>query len=412
MKRLLLFLPTTTYRTEAFVEAARRVGVNLTVASEQDSAFSEQEPARLITLDFRQPERAAVRVVDFAERYPVHAVFGVDDDTALAAAVVSRALGLPHNPVNAMAAARDKHRQRCLLRDHRVPVPEFSLHSLTEPAEQLAQSVPYPCVLKPTSLAASRGVIRANDPAEFLDAHRRLAAILAAPDVVERGEGIESFLVERFVRGPEYALEGLLVQGQVRVLALFDKPDPLDGPFFAETIYVTPSRTPSATQRALVKCTEDAVRAVGLERGPIHAELRVNEEGPWLVELAARPIGGKCGRVLRFGNDGGVSLEELLLRDALGELGEPPCRAGMAAGVLMIPVPQVGRLAEVRGIDDALAVRHVTDVIITAHRGQQLIPLPEESRYLGFVFASAPDPAAVEESLRAANAQLRIIYES
>jgi biotin carboxylase len=418
MPRLLLLLPTTTYRTEAFVEAARRLEVDLTVASEEDSAFSGDEPAGLVTLDFAAPERAAAKVVHFASDRPIHAVFGVDDDTALVATVVSEALGLSHNPVKAMEAARNKHLQRCMLRERGVPMPEFVLCSMGDPVDAVAHAVAYPCVIKPTSLNASRGVMRANNPDEFHVAHERLAAILEKEsrerherrkrEEWQERERKREYLVERFVPGPEFALEGLLRDGRLHVLALFDKPDPLDGPFFEETIYVTPSRFSREERNALVQTVQEAVHALGLERGPIHCELRYNEEGPWLIELAARPIGGKCGQVLRFGPDAAISLEELVLAQALNRLEMIPPREEPAAGVMMIPIPQAGVLREVRGLEEAFAVRYVTDVIITAHRGQRLVPLPEESRYLGFIFARAEGPMAVERALRDAHAALRI----
>lgn len=406
MTRLLLLLPTTTYRTEAFVEAALRLGVELTVASERDSAFSQREPTGLLTLDFQQPERAADIVAEFAARTPIDAVVGIDDDTAFVAAVVSRALGLPHNPVHAMDAARDKHLQRRTLRDHRVPVPDFVLRTIDEPPAAVADETRYPCVLKPTTLAASRGVIRADDPSEFLAAHGRLANILTQPDVQERGPRAQHYLVESYVPGQEFALEGLLVGGQLHVLALFDKPDPLAGPFFEETIYVTPSRAPEAVQRTLVVCANAATAALGLHRGPVHIELRHNATGPWLIELAARPIGGKCGQVLRFGDGGERSLEELVIGQAVEQLAHVPARAHGAAGVMMIPKPGPGVFRAVKGIEKANGVPHVTGVVITAHRGQRLVPLPDESGYLGFIFARCQDPADAEAALRAAHAYL------
>lgn len=408
MIRLLLLLPTTTYRSEAFVEAARKLDAELVVGSERDSAFSTSQPAGLLTLDFQNPSAAAARVGDFARRYPIQAVFGVDDQTAVIATVCSHVLGLPHNPIASMEAARDKYLQRRLLRGHDVPVPDFSRHSITEPVEAVIGSVHYPCVLKPTSLAASRGVIRANDPEEFRRAHARLAAILSS--VMRGGMGSEGlqYLVEGFVSGPEFALEGVMIDGRLHVLALFDKPDPLEGPFFEETIYVTPSRVAPDVQLDLTRCAERAAQALGLERGPVHVELRHNGDGPWLIELAARPIGGKCGQVLRFGSAGEISLEQLLLGQLLGVLRELPSRERAAAGVMMIPIPRAGVLRGVKGIDAACSVAHVTDVIISAHRGQRLVPLPDESRYLGFIFARAERPGSVERALREAHAKLAV----
>ena len=408
--RLLLLLPTATYRATAFVEAALRLGVALTVASELPSTFEQAQPAALVTLDFSDPERAALQATEFARRYPIAGVIGVDDDGAVVAAAIAGRLGLKGNPPAAALAARDKHVQRRELARHGVPVPRFELHGLDEDVTQLAARVHYPCVLKPLRLAASRGVIRADDAPGFAAAFARVKEIL------EQAGCERSILVEDFVPGPEVALEGLVIDGRLALLGLFDKPDPLDGPFFEETIYVTPSRLPGPAQRELARCAEAAVAALGVREGPIHAELRHNARGPWLIELAARPIGGRCSAVLRFtAGEGGretgdpYSLEELIIRHALGMPLPVLEREQRAAGVMMIPVPGAGVLREVRGIAEARAVPLVEDVAITAHPGEALVPWPEGSRYPGFIFARGETPEAVEGALRAAHGRLTFV---
>lgn len=408
--RLLLLLPSTTYRATGFVEAAVKLGVELTVASERTGVLAEREPANLLELDFADPPAAVRRAVAFASDHPVAAVFGVDDDTAVVAAAIAGALGLPQAPRSALEAARDKHRQRVLLHAGGVPVPDFAVHSLDDDPHAVARLAPYPCVLKPLALSASRGVMRADSPAEFVTAHARLAKILASLDGPGTSQG-KRYLVEAFVPGPECAIEGLMVDGRLHVLALFDKPDPLDGPFFEETIYVTPSRHPSGTQHELTECAEAAARTIGVTRGPVHVELRHNARGPWVIELAGRPIGGRCGAVLRFGPDGRMSLEELLLGHALGLVPPVPGREPLAAGVSMIPIPRAGILSSVLGLDEARAVEHVTEIVVTAVPGRRLVPLPEGSQYLGFVFARASSPDRVEAALRAANAVLEVAIE-
>jgi biotin carboxylase len=405
--RLLLLLPSTTYRATAFVEAALRLDLDLTVATDQASVFAGREP--LVTFDFAHPARAAEQARAFAAEHPVRAVVGVDDDTVVVAAVIAAALGLPHNPVEAALAARDKYRQRQLLSGARVPVPGFRLHRLDEDPGAIARTTQYPCVLKPTCLSASRGVIRADSPREFVAAHAVLAGILAEPEVAALGAAARHYLVEAFVPGPEVALEGVLSGGRLRVLALFDKPDPLDGPYFEETIYVTPSRLAEAAQRAITDCAGRAAEALGLVTGPIHAELRYTDR-PWLIELAARPIGGRCSRVLRFGPDA-MSLEELLLREAAG-LSVPSCeRESQPVGVMMIPVPRAGVLRAVRGVEEARAVPGIEGIELTAHPGQRLVPLPRGSQYPGFIFARASTAAHVEAALRRAHACLAFDLE-
>jgi biotin carboxylase len=343
-------------------------------------------------------------VAEFARRHRVDAVVPVDDRTTVAGAAIAERLGLRSSPLAAVVATRNKHRMREAFARAGVRSPGFTLLHLADDPEAAAARVAYPCVLKPTILAGSRGVIRADDRAAFAIAFRRIAAILASADTGTPGEGSDEVLVEDFVPGQEVALEGLLVAGELHVLALFDKPDPLDGPYFEETIYVTPSRLPSDTQAAITAETRWAAGALGLTEGPVHAELRVNADGPWVIEIAARTIGGLCSRTLRFG--AGLSLEELVIRHALSIDLESLERERQPAGVMMIPIPRGGVLRAVGGRDAALAVPGIEEVTISAHVGQELVPLPEGSRYLGFIFARADSPAATEAALREAHRRL------
>jgi biotin carboxylase len=403
--RLLLLLPTRTYRTEDFIDAARKLGVELVCASEKPSTLEELAPDSLLTLDFADPEAAADRAAAWSAGRPLAAVVGVDDVTAPAAAAIAERLGLRASAPAAVDATRDKYQMRQCLAAAGVPVPRFRRIALDEPPLRASRGVEYPCVLKPLALSASRGVIRANNADQFIAAFERIRALLQRDDVSVSGDAARYLLAEQYVPGLEVALEGLLTKGELHTLALFDKPDPLEGPFFEETIYVTPSRLPVRVQDVIRAASAAAGAALGLTEGPIHAELRLNDDGPWVLEVAARSIGGLCSRTLRFGT--GMTLEEIILRHALGwPLGSLQ-RERRAAGVMMIPIPRGGRLEGVHGLDAARAVQHIDDVVISAHVGQTLVPLPEGWQYLGFIFARAETPADVEDALRIAHAQLR-----
>lgn len=405
MSRILLLLPTRTYRAPDFMRAAERLGVDVVVASEEASSLAEKNPGGLLALDFHRPDEAARVVVAFAQRYPLDAVIGVDDETTIVAAQIAAALGLPHNSVESVRATRYKDLMRRLLARAGVPGPRFWVFSLDDNPSRLAERVEYPCVLKPTFLAASRGVIRANGRSEFLAAFRRIAAILRDPEIMARdAQAARQILVESYIPGHEVAVEGILVGGKLHPLALFDKPDPLEGPYFEETIYVTPSRHTPDVRSAIIACTARAAQAIGLREGPVHAELRINEGGPQVIEIAARSIGGLCSRTLRFGT--GLSLEDIIIRHALGLDVASLRREHRAAGVMMIPIPRAGILREVRGIKEARAVPDIEDITITAHLGQRLVPLPEGSRYLGFIFSRADTPERAETALRRAHSRL------
>ena len=411
-KRLLLLIPTTTYRTEDFVEAARRLDVDLAIASDRPNVMSAEFPDHLLTLPFSDPEAAVEEMRRFAARRQLDAVVPVDDLTTVVGAAIGRDLGLRSSPVGAVSATRNKLRMRELLARSGVPSPPFTSFGVEDDPGLAAGRVSYPCVLKPLVLSASRGVIRADHEAEFVTAFKRIAAVLASPDVRELGEGADRILVEGFIPGTEVALEGLLIAGALHTLALFDKPDPLDGPFFEETIYVTPSRLPDPAQAAVRDCTAEAAKALGLSEGPVHAEVRLGRdeggrETAFMIEIAARSIGGLCSRTLSFGT--GMSLEEIILRHALGLPIASLARDRRAAGVMMIPIPRSGILEEVEGLDEARAVELIEDVTISLHKGQEVVPLPEGSRYLGFIFSRADTPARAEAALREAHSHLRFV---
>lgn len=390
-----------TYRAGAFLQAAKRLNFEVTVGIDLPEALTEYWHVPL-GLDFADIEGSVDTIVEYAREHPFVAILSVDDSAVELAALANAALGLVHNSPQSSEAARDKFLMRQLMSGSGVPCPVFRNFWLNDDPYQIAQQVTYPCVLKPRRLSGSRGVIRANSPDEFVRAFQRLKRILLSEGEPEQGT---SFLVEDFIPGVEVALEGLLTDGKLKVLALFDKPDPLDGPFFEETIYVTPSRLTSEVQQTIADCVALASSSIGLCTGPVHAELRVNEQGPWMLEIAGRSIGGLCSTVLEFGS--GMCLEELILRHAVGEEVAMVAREKNAAGVMMIPIPTGGILKGVHGVEEAQAVPLITGVEITAKLNNLLVPLPEGASYLGFIFARGEDVAVVEEAIRQAHSHIR-----
>lgn len=382
------------------MEAARALDVDVVRALDLPPQLADEWDVPLKT-DFASLESATSAIVEYAREHPLDAIVAVDDSATLLAASAAAALGLPHNPQEAAEAARDKGIMRTLMSAGGAPCPVFRRFHLTDDTRQIARKVTFPCVVKPLRLSGSRGVIRANSPEDLEAAFARTKRLLLSEGYHEEQTDI---LVEDFIPGVEVALEGLLEDGALRTLALFDKPDPLDGPFFEETIYVTPSRLPVETQEAVSSAVAVAAESIGLRDGPVHAELRVNEHGPWMLEIAGRSIGGLCSTVLEFG--AGMRLEEILLRHALGMEMQALDRTG-AAGVMMIPIPRAGILHGIEGVERACATPHVTGVEITARLRSPIIPLPEGASYLGFIFARADDPATAEAALRAAHEQLR-----
>jgi hypothetical protein len=406
MKRALLLMTVNTYRASAYLEAAEKTGVLVTVGTDRPDVLGELNPGGSLTLDYHQPEVAAKVIAAFAESYSIDAVVSVDDDTVIAGAMAAKKMELPAHSVEAARATRSKYELRKLLDEEGFPSPDFRLMSADEDPKALAKTATYPCVLKPTFLSASQGVIRANNEAEFEAAYHRIASILDDPDTKTRGGAeAEMILVEDYLPGSEVALEGLVAGGRLHVLAIFDKPDPMEGPYFEETIYVTPSRLSTETQADLKRTAERAIKAIGLHDGPVHAEFRFNKKGIFVLDVASRSIGGKCSGALEFG--GGRTLEELILARALGI--EPPSlvREDTASGVMMIPIPGSGILRGVEGQEEALSVQGVQSIDISIHIGGRVVPLPEGDRYLGFIFAKRETPGKVEEAFRQAHGKLK-----
>ncbi|MDA0368412.1 MAG: ATP-grasp domain-containing protein [Proteobacteria bacterium] len=400
MPRLLLLVPTSSYRIGDFLKAAQATGAEVVVgvgkgagtALPGDGAFS---------VDFSNHNVGVTQIADYAVLHPLDAIVAVDEGPTLLAARASQALGLAHNKPDSIEAAGNKRRLREVLSAAGLPQAQFEVLPIDGPART---RVAFPCVVKPLAMSASRGVIRADDQRAFEVAFSRTAAIVRSEDPNLRSPTSRALLVESFVPGVEVALEGLLVNGTLKTLAIFDKPDPLDGPYFEETIYVTPSRLDQEKQKVVQRAAAQAVAAVGLHSGPIHAEIRLDGTDAYVLEVAARSIGGLCGRALRFGT--GLSLEEIIVRHALGQTVETN-REDRAAGVMMIPIPAAGCLDYVDGLAEAQFTPGIHEVTISIPRGEIVVPLPEGNRYLGFILARGDTPDAVEDSLRAAHRCLR-----
>ena len=409
-KRLLLFTAKLGYQTRSFEEAAHKHNVQLVYVTDRCHQLEDPWGDQAIAVHFETPEVAAYAVTEALRGKNISGILALGDRPAAAATYAARGLGVRYNHPAAVEACRSKLRTKEVFRDAGLNVPWFQKLPIDPIPEPSLLGVPYPCVLKPLSLSASQGVVRANTREEFLVAASRVRRLLQSPEILATREpNLDQMLVEGYIPGGEVAIEGLLTDGELSVLAIFDKPDPLEGPYFEETIYVTPSRLPEFEQRAIEKCARDAVRALGLSHGPIHAEFRINEQGVWPLEVAPRPIGGLCARALRFSFDGEaepIGLEELLVRHALELPGWNSPREQNASGVMMIPVPRSGILEGVSGEEAARSIPGITELTITARLHDAIAAWPDGSSYLGFLFARGNTSEEVERALRLAHQKL------
>jgi predicted ATP-grasp superfamily ATP-dependent carboligase len=411
MPRLLIFTAKLGYQTRSFDEAARKLGVDVVFVTDRCHQLDDPWGDRAIPVHFEAPDAAAYAVLEAVRGQDVDGILALGDRPAVAASFAARGFGILYNHPAAVEACRSKLRMREVFREAGLRGPWFRAISLTPTPEPSLLGIVYPCVAKPLSLSASQGVVRANSREEFMAAATRIRRLLESPEIrATREPNLDQMLVEGYIPGREVAVEGLLTDGKLRVLAIFDKPDPLEGPYFEETIYVTPSRLGESQQREIERCAVDAVRALGLSQGPVHAEFRVNDDGVWPLEVAPRPIGGLCARALRFAPDAAsqtIGLEELLLRHALGLPGSDWPREQTASGVMMIPVPKSGVLEKIEGEDDARGIPGIIGLEVTARIHDYIAAWPEGSSYLGFLFASGKNAGEVEDAIRTAHAKLR-----
>jgi len=410
-KSVLLFTAKLGYQTRSFEEAAHALGVELVYVTDRCHQLEDPWHDHAIAVRFESPEVAAGGVLEAVRTRQIDGILALGDRPAAAAAYAARGLGIAYNHPVAVEACRSKLRMRQVFREVELPTPWFEPFALNPTPEPALAGIRFPCVLKPLSLSASQGVVRANDASEFRAAWARLRTLLSSPEILATREpNLDKVLVEQYIPGREVAVEGLLTDGRLRILAIFDKPDPLEGPFFEESIYVTPSRLTAAEQDSVARAARIAAAGLGLTNGPVHAEFRIHNGEAWPLEVAPRPIGGLCSRALRFESfelqKAPLSLEGLLLRHALQLPGADANRESAASGVMMIPVPRSGVLQSVDGETAARATTQITDLRITARLHDPIVAWPEGSSYLGFLFARAEHPQDVERALREAHARL------
>ena len=408
MPRILILSTTTGYQLRSFGEAAARAGIDLIFATDRCHRLDDPWRDAAIPVRFHEEDASLAAIVAASRERPIDGVLPVGDRTVALAARAARALGLPGNPPDAARASANKKLARERFAAAGLEVPWFVQ---VPPGSARDARIDFPCVVKPVGLSGSRGVMRADSRAELDAAIERIQSLLARKDVRAARTGLEdSVIIEGFIEGREFAIEGVLTRGSLRAFAMFDKPDPLDGPYFEETIYVTPSRLDVPAQAAVLEHVQRAASALGLTDGPLHAECRIGPGGVFMLEAAARPIGGLCARVLQFqqaGRQMTVPLEEVLLRHAAGADIAMYERESQAAAVMMIPIPKRGIFKRVDGIERAAEVPAIEHIRITAKKDQLLERLPEAGSYLGFIFARGPYPDDLVHALKRAHALLR-----
>jgi len=408
---VILIIPSVSYRTSAFITVVDKLDLKVLVISDKSQVFSGKYPDNLMIMNFHHWKDRLDEISEWSERNGLKAVIGVDEESIVLAAILSKYLKVEHNPVESVLLTKDKYLMRFELKNARLISPWFKRFSIHDSPKKIINDISFPCVIKPTFLSASQGVIRVNTIQDLDNGIKTINELLSLEEIRERG-GKQSdwILVEEYIPGKEVAIEGIVSESKLKVLAVFDKPETSKGPTFEETIIVTPSILPEKTLYSLFETAQNAVNALGIVKGPVHIELRINSNGNYILECASRSIGGLCSKVLEF--QGGMSLEELILRSYLGRNVEKSKLTGSARGVMMMPTEKRGILKEMRGIENALNVKGVTDLQITVKPGEKLEPLPKSGRYLGFIFAEDKDQKLVIKALKNAWSKIAVVLEN
>ena len=408
---VILIIPSASYRTSAFINAIEKLDLKVLVISDKSQVFSGKYPDNLLIMNFHRWKDMIDEITEWSERNGLKAVVGVDEESIVLAANLSKCLKVEHNPVESVLLTKDKYLMRIELKKAGVNSPWFKRFSIHDFSNKNINEISFPCVIKPTFLSASLGVIRVNTIKELANGIKTIKELLSLKEIRERGgEKSDWILVEEYIPGKEVAIEGIVSEGKLKVLTVFDKPEPLEGPTFEETIIVTPTALSEKNQFALFETAQHAVKALGIVKGPVHVEVRINSSGNYILECASRSIGGLCSKVLEF--QGGMSLEELILRSYLGRNVEKSKLTGSARGVMMMPTEKMGILKEMRGVEDALNVKGVTDLQITVKPGEKLEPLPKGDHYLGFIFAEDKDQELVIKALKNAWSKIAVVLEN
>ena len=410
-KSLLLLMTTSTYRASAYIDASKRLEINPIIATDQPDILGHLSPGNSITLDYSKNEQSKKKIIKHIEKFPIQGVLAIDEETLILGAMVANSLGLICHSIESVMATRSKYELRKILSEEGLRNPEFKLVSSEENPDLISKTISFPCVMKPTFLSGSRGVIRANNQKEFANAYLRIKKILDLPEMSIRGKDeSKMILIEEYIDGKEVAVEGIIINGDFLPLTIFDKPEPLKGPFFEETIYVTPSTLPQSTQKKIIEETKHASNAIKLSNGPIHAELRIDGKGnPWIIDIASRTIGGKCSKAIKFADE--ISLESIILNHVLGEKLPDIIPISSSSGVMMIPIPKSGILKEVRGKEKCLQIEGIEEIEVTIPLGEKVVQLPEGDRYLGFIFAISDEPSNTIKILKEAHGKLNFKIE-
>tara|TARA_B100000029_G_scaffold205290_1_gene203248 strand:- start:93 stop:1346 length:1254 start_codon:yes stop_codon:yes gene_type:complete len=408
---VILIIPSASYRTGPFMNAIKKLDLKVLVISDKSQVFSGKYPDNLIIINFNHWKDKSVEISKWAKNNGLKAVIGVDEESIVLAANLSNFLNVDHNSIESVLLTKNKYLMRTELKKTGLCSPWFKIFSIYESSNKIINEISFPCVIKPTFLSGSRGVMRVNTKKELSEGIKTLNELLSLDELRKRGgKQSDYIMIEEYIPGKEVAIEGIVSEGKLTMLAIFDKPELLEGPTFEETIIVTPSVLTKKIQYSLLETLQVVVKALGIVKGPVHAEARINKNGNYILECASRSIGGLCSKVLEF--QGGISLEELILRSYLGRNIEKSKLIGNARGVMMMPTEKKGILKEIGGVKDALVVNGVTDLQITVKPGEKLQPLPKGDRYLGFIFAEGNDQEFVINALKNAWSKIEIVLEN
>ena len=381
MKKLLLVIPENSYKSNDFVTSAEKLDLDFLVITDSQQVSGQFSDTVIIhSFDEELENDVKEKLQDVTHILPV-------DHSALKfSAYLVDLLKAKGNNTKSINTAMNKFESRKIFNS----ISEIKIqNAIVKKIEDIEIFINEngTSVLKPIYGTASKSVIKVESFQENKAEVEKLMQDCSDQDLI----------IEEFVDGSEYALEGNLINSELNKIVIFDKPINYKEPYFEESIYIAPTEIPDKTQKEIVNLIGKACKKLGLENGPVHVEFKIHNKEIFIIEINPRMIGGLCSRCLSFGLFK-TSLEEIALHAFLNNELKSIDLLSNFVGVLMIPTPISGKFISINK-NELESIPNVSGVEITVSENSNLLEPPFGDKYLGFVFSQGDSKEKVMESL-------------
>ncbi len=381
MKKLLLVIPENSYKSNDFVVAAEKLGIDFLIITDSEQVSSKFSDTVIINkFDAELNKNNLKKLKDVTHVLPV-------DHSALKfSGYLVDLLEVKGNKLESINLSMNKYESRKIFNSLLdIKVNNEIIKNIDDVNTFINKNGT--SVLKPIYGTASKSVLKINNVEKNKEQIEKLMQDCFDQDLV----------IEEYIDGKEYALEGTIINSELKKIVIFDKPVEYKHPYFEESIYITPSELSSEAEKRVVSIVDKACKKIGLEDGPVHVEFKINENQIFIIEINPRMIGGLCSRCLSFGLFK-VSLEEIILHAFMNNELKNIELLNNYVGVLMIPTPKSGKFISINK-EELENIPNISNVEITVPEGSDLLEPPYGDKYLGFAFSQGIDKKTVNESL-------------